>query len=70
MGSVWKTSRAAPATFPESSASLSASSTSSSPRAQLITRTPSRILAKASASSQPAVSGVLGRCSVMKSERS
>jgi hypothetical protein len=67
IGSLGKTSSAAPATLPESSAAFSASSTTSSPRAQLITRTPSFICAKASASSQPRVSGVLGRWTVMKS---
>ena len=67
MGSDWKTSSAAPTTLPESSAASSASSTISGPRATLRIRTPSRILEKASASSQPSVSGVFGRCSVMKS---
>ncbi len=67
IGSDGNTSSAAPATLPESNASLSAASSTSSPRAQLITRTPSRICANARASSEPRVSGVLGRCSVMKS---
>ena len=40
---------------------------SAPPRATLRTRTPSRILANASALSQPSVSGVLGRWIVMKS---
>ena len=39
----------------------------SEPRATLRIRTPSRIFANASALSQPLVSGVLGRCTVMKS---
>ena len=67
IGSLGKTSSAAPATLPESSASLSAASSTSSPRAQLITRTPSFICENASALSQPRVSGVLGRWIVMKS---
>jgi hypothetical protein len=47
---------------------LSASSSTSSPRAQLTIRTPSRHLASASALSQPAVSGVFGRWMEMKSD--
>ena len=67
MGSERNTSSAAPATLPESSAALRSSSTTSGPRATLRIRTPSFIFAKASASSQFSVSGVLGRCTVMKS---
>ena len=67
VGSAGKTSSAAPATLPESSASFSAASSMSPPRATLSTRTPSRIPAKAFAFSQFAVSGVLGRWMVMKS---
>ena len=47
-GSVSKTSRAAPATWPLSSASLSACSSIRPPRAQLIIRTPGLVLASAS----------------------
>ena len=61
------TSSAAPPTLPESSASFRSASTTSGPRATLRIRTPSLHLASASASSQPLVSGVFGRCSVMKS---
>jgi hypothetical protein len=53
--------------LPDATASASAWSSSSGPRAQLITRTPSFIFAKASASSQFSVSGVLGRWIVMMS---
>ncbi len=67
IGSVRKTSRAAPPTLPESRAASRSSSTISGPRATLSTRTPSLHLASASASSQPSVSGVLGRCRVRKS---
>ncbi len=67
IGSLGNTSSAAPATLPLSSASLSAASSISSPRAQLMTRTPSRIAANASASRNPRVSAVLGRWIVTKS---
>ena len=53
--------------MPASSAAFSAASSISSPRAQLITRTPSRIAANASASRNPRVSAVLGRWTVTKS---
>ena len=53
-GSAEKTSSAAPATLPERIASASASSSTSSPRAALTIRTPSRIFAIASASDEPA----------------
>ena len=68
-GSCTKTSIAAPATLPDSSAATSASSSTSSPRAALTIRTPSRIFAIASASIAPRVSSVSGRCSVRKSAR-
>ena len=67
IGSDGNTSSAAPATFPLSNAACNAASSINSPRAQLITRTPSRIAANASAPSHPRVSAVLGRCSVTKS---
>ena len=67
IGSDGKTSSAAPPTLPESSASLSAASSISPPRATLRMRTPSRICANASAFSQFCVSGVFGRWIVMKS---
>jgi len=67
IGSERNTSSAAPATLPLSSAACSAASSISGPRATFSTRTPSRIFAKASASSQFSVSGVLGRWTVMKS---
>ena len=66
-GSSRKTSSAAPPTLPESSAAFRSSSTTSLPRATLITRTPSFIFEKASAFSQFSVSGVTGRWIVMKS---
>ena len=66
-GSVRKTSSAAPATLPESSAACRSASTISGPRATLRIRTPSFIFAKASAFSQPSVSVFFGRCTVMKS---
>src|SRR3954467_11934997 len=53
-GSRRKTSSAAPATLPLSSAARRSSSTMSGPRATFRTRTPSLPLARASASSQPA----------------
>jgi hypothetical protein len=55
--------------LPLSTAACRSASTTSPPRATLITRTPSRIFAKASASSQPFVSGVFGRWIVRKSAR-
>ncbi len=66
-GSSLKTSRAAPATFPERSAASSASSSSSGPRAALTTRTPGRIASNAAAPTEPRVSAVSGRCRVRKS---
>ena len=66
-GSAEKTSSAAPATLPERTASASAASSTSSPRAALTIRTPSRIFAIASAPTNPRVSSVSGRCSVRKS---
>ena len=64
-GSGVKTSSAAPATLPDSMASLSAATSTSSPRAQLTMRTPVFILAKASRESISRVSGVSAMCSVM-----
>ncbi len=61
IGSDGNTSSAAPPTLPESSASLSAASSISPPRATFRTRTPSRIFANASASRKPSVSGVFGQ---------
>jgi len=57
-GSVSNTSSAAPATLPESMASLRAVPLINSPRAQFTMRTPSFILAKAAEESIPRVSGV------------
>ena len=68
-GSSGNTSSAAPPTFPDSRPSASASRSTSSPRAQLTIRTPSFILAIASASIQSIVSGVFGRWIVMMSAR-
>ncbi len=70
IGSSGKTSSAAPATLPESSAAASASRSISSPRAQLTIRTPSFMRVIAVASIQFTVSGVFGRCMVMMSARS
>ncbi len=67
IGSVVKTSSAAPATLPLSSAALRSSSTISGPRATLMMRTPSLVLASVSVLMKPWVSGVFGRCSVRKS---
>ena len=67
IGSFVKTSSAAPATLPESSAALRSSSTISGPRATLMIRTPSLHLASVSVLMKPWVSGVFGRCSVRKS---
>ena len=55
--------------MPELSASSSASSSTMPPRAQLMMRTPLRIIAKAAAPTMPRVSSVNGACTVMKSER-
>ena len=63
------TSKAAPATCPESSAARSASSSTSPPRAQLMMRTPFFIFAIAAASTMFVVFSVSGVCSVMKSAR-
>ena len=68
-GSWTNTSIAAPATLPDSSAAISAASSTSSPRAALTIRTPSRICAIAAASIEPRVSSVSGRWSVRKSAR-
>ena len=57
-GSSEKTSSAAPATFPLFRASMSAGSSTSSPRETLTMRTPSRIAAISSAPISPWVSGV------------
>ena len=57
-GSWLKTSSAAPATLPARIASASARSWITSPRAQLMRRTPGFIRARAAASIMPAVSGV------------
>ena len=68
-GLLGKTSSAAPASLPDSSPCRTASRSTSSPRAQLTIRAPSFIFAIASASTKPIVSGVFGRCRVMKSAR-
>ncbi len=69
-GSAEKTSIAAPATLPDSSAAISAGSSTSSPRAAFTMRTPSFIRPIAAASIAPRVSSFSGRWSVMKSARS
>ncbi len=69
-GSAEKTSSAAPAIVPDCSASNSAASSISSPRAALTSRAPGRMRANAAASIEPRVSGVSGRCSVRKSAMS
>ena len=56
-----KTSSAAPATLPERIAAASAASSTSSPRAALTMRTPSRIFSIASVPTKPRVSSVSGR---------
>src|SRR5215218_4767482 len=66
-GSSGKTSRAAPATLPDSRPASSASRSISSPRAQFTIRTPSRIPWIAPASIQLIVSGVFGRWIVIRS---
>ena len=66
-GSLENTSSAAPASFPLPSASTSASSSTSSPRAAFTRRVPSRIWAKTSRLTIPRVSGPSGRCSVRNS---
>src|SRR5262249_32099691 len=63
------TSKAAPATCPESSACRSACSSTRPPRAQLMMRTPFFIVAMAAASTMFLVLSVSGVCSVMKSAR-
>src|SRR5262249_48110561 len=68
-GSSTKTSKAAPATWPESSAARSAASSTRPPRAQLTMRTPLRVFAIALASMMLLVFSVSGVCSVMKSAR-
>ncbi len=67
VGSLGYTSTAAAATLPLSMARARASSSTMPPRATLMTRTPSFILAKALSSTKPSVSAFLGRCTVMKS---
>src|SRR5262245_49483228 len=68
-GSSVNTSKAAPATWPESSAARNASSSTSPPRAQLMMRTPFFIAAIALPSMMPLVLSVSGVCSVTKSAR-
>ena len=68
-GSVSNTSSAAPATWPLSSASFSAASSISPPRAQLTIRTPFLVLARFSRLRMLRVWSVSGVCSVMKSAR-
>ena len=68
-GSLANTSSAAPATWPESSASLSASSSINPPRAQFMIRTPGLVLARFSRLRMFRVWSVSGVCSVMKSAR-
>ena len=68
-GSTSNTSSAAPATWPDFSASYSAASSTSPPRAQLMMRTPFLHLASAAASTMLRVLSVSGVCSVMKSAR-
>ena len=68
-GSVWNTSSAAPAMWPESSPALSAASSISPPRAQLTIRTPFLVLARFSADRMLRVWSVNGVCSVMTSAR-
>ena len=67
-GSVAKTSKAAPPTLPERSASASACSSTIPPRAALTMRMPGLALASSSAPMSPAVSAVLGRWMVTKSD--
>ena len=68
-GSSTNTSKAAPATWPDLSASTSAASSTRPPRAQLMMRTPFFIFLMAAASMMFLVFSVSGVCSVMKSAR-
>jgi hypothetical protein len=68
-GSSTNTSSAAPPICPESSPALSAASSISPPRAQLMIRTPFFVLARFSADRMLRVCSVNGVCSVMKSAR-
>ena len=68
-GSSEKTSNAAPASCPAFSASATAASSTSPPRAQLTSRAPGFIFAIRSAERMLAVFSVFGRCSVTKSAR-
>ena len=68
-GSSTNTSSAAPATWPDSSASFSAASSTRPPRAQLMMRTPFFALARFSRLRIFRVWSVSGVCSVMKSAR-
>ncbi len=68
-GSTENTSKAAPARWPERSASATAASSTSPPRAQLISRAPGFIRAMRSADRMLAVFSVFGTCSVTKSAR-
>mmetsp|Transcript_25652 Transcript_25652/g.35259 ORF Transcript_25652/g.35259 Transcript_25652/m.35259 type:complete len:280 (-) Transcript_25652:198-1037(-) len=66
-GSLVNTSRAAPATCPDSSARSKASSSTIPPRAQLTMRTPFLHLERVLSFKRLFVSGVIGVCTVMKS---
>ncbi|CKT75584.1 Uncharacterised protein [Mycobacterium tuberculosis] len=68
-GSVANTSRPAARTWPPVIASASAASSTRPPRAALTMMTPGLVFASASLSISPAVSGVFGRCTEMKSAR-
>jgi len=69
VGSSSKTSRAAPATLPELSASRRSFSLTIPPRAQLTMKTPLRIFAMADAFRRFFVSFVSGVCTEMKCDR-
>ena len=68
-GSTSNTSNATPATLPLSRATFSADSSIRPPRAQLMTRTPSFIIAKAFFPRIPRVTSIRGVCSEIKSAR-
>ncbi len=68
-GSFPKTSRAAPASWPDSRASASAASSTTPPRATLTRNAPSFIRVRASASIIPRVASVRGTCSESTSAR-
>ncbi|SLI44755.1 Uncharacterised protein [Mycobacteroides abscessus subsp. abscessus] len=68
-GSVSKTSMPAARTWPEVIASASACSSIRPPRAALTMMTPFLVSASFSLLSRPLVSGVLGRCTEMRSAR-